>query len=196
MEAQQVIEKILSDAKAEVEKIGKEARDKAAAEQAKVDEQLAEYRQQTDAFAQKAAEDQKSHILAGARMEAAKEYLRAKTAIMDEVFKQARQRLLDLPAKDYRALMTRLLSEAVETGEEEVIVGKNEKHIDQKVIDEVNAKLTGERQGSLKLAKEKHGLAGGLILRRGKIKTNISVDVLLGQARNDLVIELANDLFS
>lgn len=195
MEAEQVIEKILSDAKAEAEAIAKEAEGKAKAEEAKVQSQLAEFRQQTDVLAKKAAEDEKSHILAGARMEAAKEFLAAKTAIVDEVFKQARQKLLDLPDKDYRELMVRLMVEAVETGEEEIVVGKDEKRIDQKLIDDVNGKLKGKK-GKLKLAKEKLDLAGGFILRRGKIKTNVSVDVLLGQARNDLGIDLANDLFS
>jgi len=195
MEAEQVIEKILSDAKTEAEAIAKEADDKAKAEEAKVQSKLADFRQQTDVLAKKAAEDEKSHILAGARMEAAKEFLAAKTAIVDEVFKQARQKLLDLPEKDYRELMVRLMVEAVETGEEEIVVGKDEKRIDQKLIDEVNGKLKGKK-GKLKLAKEKLDLAGGFILRRGKIKTNVSVDVLLGQARNDLGIDLANDLFS
>lgn len=196
MEAEQVIEKILSDARTEAEAIAKEANDKAAGEQARVESQLADYRKQTDVIAKKAAEDEKSHILAGARMEAAKEALASKTAILDEVFKRARQKLLELPDKDYRDLMGRLMSEAVETGDEEVLIGRNEKRIDQKLIDEVNAKLTGQQKGKLTLAKEKHDLAGGFILRRGKIKSNVSVDVLLGQARNDLEIELAKDLFS
>ena len=36
----------------------------------------------------------------------------------------------------------------------------------------------------------------GFVLRRGKIRTNVSPAVLLGQARNDLVIDLAKTLFS
>ncbi len=195
MEAEQVIEKILSDARTEAEAIAKEADDKIKAEEAKAQSQLTDYRQQTEVIAKKAAEDEKSHILAGARMEAAKEFLAAKTAVVDEVFKQARQKLLDLPDKDYRDLMVRLMVDAVETGEEEIVVGKNEKRIDQKLIDEVNGKLDGQK-GKLKLAKDTLDLAGGFILRRGKIKSNVSVDVLLGQARNDLGIDLAKDLFS
>jgi len=193
MEAEQVIEKILSDAKAEAEKIGKEAADKAAAEQAKADKKLAEYRQQAETLAQQAAEDEKAHILAGARMDAAKEYLAEKTKILDEVFERAAKRLGELPDKEYRALMARLMTDAVETGDEEVVIGKDEKRIDASLITEVNGKL---KKGNLKLAKDKHDMPGGFILRRGKIKTNVSPAVLLGQARNDLVIELAKTLFS
>ncbi len=42
MEAEQVVEKILADAKAEADKITKEAQEKEAAEQAKLTEQLDE----------------------------------------------------------------------------------------------------------------------------------------------------------
>lgn len=196
MEAEQVIQKILSDAKAEAEKITNEAKEKAAAEQAKADAKLAEYRQQAETLAQQAAEDEKSHILAGARMDAAKEYLAEKTQILDTVFERAAQRLGELPDDEYRALMGRLMAEAVETGDEEVVIGKSETRIDQGLINEVNEKLAGDKKRDLKLAADRHDLPGGFVLRRGKIKTNVSPAVLLGQARNDLVIELAKTLFS
>jgi V/A-type H+-transporting ATPase subunit E len=196
MEAEQVIAKILSDAKAEAEKIAEQAREKAAAEQARLDEQLAEFKQQSAALAAKAAEDEKSHILAAARMEAAQEYLAEKTRILDEVFQQARQRLGQLPDNEYRDLMARLMREAVETGDEEVVIGQNETRIDQTLVDAVNGKLNAEGKGNLKLAGERVNLGGGFLLRRGKIKTNVSIGVLLEQARGDLLIELAKSLFS
>lgn len=196
MEAEQVIGKILSDAKAEAEKITQQAREKAGAEQAKLDEQLAEFKQQSAALAQKAAEDERSHILAAARMEAAMEYLAEKTRILDEVFQQARQRLGQLPDNEYRDLMARLMREAAETGDEEVVIGQHETRIDQTLVDAVNGKLSAEGKGNLKLAADRIDLSGGFLLRRGKIKTNVSIGVLLAQARSDLQIELAKSLFS
>jgi len=196
MEAEQVVQKILSDAKAEADKIVKEAEAKVAAEKAKADAQLAEYRQQAEGLIQQAAEDEKSHVLAAARMEAAKEYLAEKTKILDSVFVRAEQQLGQLPDDEYRDLMGRLMVEAVETGEEEVLIGKNESRIDQKFINTINGKLGGDKKGSLRLAEERHDLPGGFVLRRGKIKTNVSPAVLLEQARNDLVIDLAKTLFA
>ena len=196
MEAEQVIEKILSDAKAKAETIVKEAEAKVAAEKAKADAQLADYRQQAETLAQQAAEDEKSHVLAAARMEAAQEYLAEKTKILDSVFERAERRLGELPDDQYRELMGRLMVEAVETGEEEVLIGKDESRIDQNFINEINGKLEGDKQRKLKLADERHDLPGGFVLRRGKIRTNVSPAVLLEQARNDLVIDLAKTLFS
>lgn len=197
MEAEQVIEKILSDAKTEAAKIAKEAADKAAAERATLEAQLGEYRQQTESLVAKAAEDEKSHILAGARMEVAQEYLAEKRAILEEVFKRARQKLAELPDAEYRALMTRLMVEAAETGEEEVVVGANDQRIDRALVNEVNGQLASkQKKGNLKLATDKHNMGGGFILRRGKIKTNVSLGVLVDQVRTELEIELGKELFS
>jgi len=196
MEAEQVIEKILADAKAEAEKIKKQAGQKQADEQAKFDEQLKEHEKQTKALAEKLANEKKLHLLAAARMNIAKEHLAEKNKILDEVFDQARQQLQSLPDEQYRRLVTNLILEAVETGDEEVIIDKEEKRIDAALIDQVNSKLASDRKGNLKLSEDKMPLGGGFILRRGKVKTNVSFDVLLSRARKELEIELAKELFS
>ncbi len=195
MEAEQVVEKILADAKAEADKIKQQAEENQAAEQAKLDEQLSDYKKQTDIIAQKAGEDKKAHLLAKARMDVAKDYLAEKRKILDEVFAQARQKLQNLPDGEYCKLMTKLMLKAVETGDEEVIVDNNEKRIDQKFIKNINRELGPGYKGDLRLSGEKQNLGGGFILRRDKIKNNVSIEVLLAQARKGLEIELAKKLF-
>ncbi|MHC4475184.1 MAG: V-type ATP synthase subunit E [Planctomycetota bacterium] len=196
MEAEQVTDKILADAKSEADKIKEQAEERLAAEQAKLEEQLADYREQTQALAAKAARDKKLHLLASARMDIAKELLAEKRKIVDEVFEQAGQQLLNMADGDYRKLCTKLMLDAVETGDEEVIVDKNEKRIDQEFIKNINRELGPGYKGNLKLADEKQDLAAGFVLRRGRIKNNVSVQVLLAQARKQLEIQLAKDLFS
>jgi V/A-type H+-transporting ATPase subunit E len=195
MDAENVVAKILADANSEAEKIKRQAQEKQSAEQAKLDEQLRQYQKQTDALAQKAAEDEKSHLLAAARMQIAKELLIEKRRILDEVFEQARRQLLNLPGDQYRRLIADLMVGAVETGNEEVVVDKNEKRIDQELVNQVNQRLAGENKGNLRLSDQGQELGGGFILRRGKIRTNVSFEVLLSQARKELEIELAKELF-
>jgi vacuolar-type H+-ATPase subunit E/Vma4 len=195
MDAENVIAKILADAGAEAEKIKTQAQEKQSVEQAKLDEQLRQHQKQTDALARKAGEDEKSHLLAAARMQIAKELLTEKRKILDEVFARARQQLLNLPDDQYRRLIADLMISAVETGNEEVILDKDEKRIDQELINQVNRQLAGENKGNLKLAGQRQELGGGFILRRGKIRTNVSFEVLLSQARKGLEIELAKGLF-
>ena len=195
MEGQQVVEKILADAGTEAEKIKKQAKEKEAVEQAKLNEQISEYKKQTDIIAQKAGEDKKAHLLAAARMDIAKQLLAEKRKILDEVFAQARQRLENLSDEQYRKLMTRLMLEAVETGDEEVVIDNEEKRIDQKFIKNINQQLGPGRKGNLKLSEDRDNIGSGFILKRGKIKNNVSVEVLLAQARKELEIELAKEFF-
>jgi V/A-type H+-transporting ATPase subunit E len=206
MEGQQVIEKILADARAEAEKIKKQAREKEAVEQAKLKEQLREFDKQTQAIAQKAGEDKKAHLLAAARMDIAKQLLAEKRKILDEVFAQARQHLENLSDEQYCKLMAKLMLQAVETGDEEVIIDNEEKRINQKFIENINQQLAPGRtrqgeapcrspKGNLKLSGDRANIGGGFILKRGKIKNDVSVKVLLARARRELEIALAKELF-
>jgi len=194
MEADQVITKILSDARAQADAIKKQAEEREAAETAKLNEELARFEEATKAMAEKAGADERSQRLAVARMEAAKEYAATKASLLDEVFVQARQKLETLPDAEYRELMGKLMAAAVETGEETVLAGKNDARIDAKLVADVNAKLGGK--GKLTLSDRKHGFGAGFLLQRGKVRSNVSLEVLVGQARKDLEIEVAKDLFS
>jgi len=196
MDAEQVVEKILAEARGQAEKIKAEAQAKEAEQRSKLDEQLDEYRKQTEILAEKAGQDKKAHLLAAARMEIAKEFLAGKRKLLDEVFDQAQTQLQNLPDKQYCDFWAKLMAEAVETGDEEVIVDNNEKRIDDKFIKMVNHQRGGDSKRNLKLADERQNIGSGFILKRGKIKVNVSLPVLLAQARNKLEIELAKELFS
>lgn len=193
MNASKVIEKILSDAQAEAEKIKKEADEKETSEQAELAEQLDEYEKQTEVLAQKSGEERKMRLLAAARMEIAKDFLGEKRKILDEVFEQAKIQFTNLPDEEYRNVMAQLMKKAAETGDEEVIIDKKEKRINDKLINQVNQQLGNK--GNLKLSEEKGNLGAGFILKHGKIKNNVSLQVLLEQARKELEIELAKELF-
>ena len=195
MEAQQVTDKILADANAEAEKIKTQAQDKQAGVQAEFEEQLRQYKEQSVVLAKKAGEDKKSHLLAAARMDIAKQQLAEKATILDEVFSQSHSELLKLSDDDYKKLCNKLMLAAVETGDEEVIVDEKETRIDQEFIKSINRELGPGFKGNLRLSNQKRSIGRGFLLRRGKITTNVSFGVLLSQARNNLEIELANDLF-
>lgn len=196
MDAEKVVEKILADAHSQADEIKKEASEKEKSQQAKLDEQLTQYRKETEQLAKKGAEAKKSHLLAAARMRIAKEYLAEKRKIVDEVFEKAKQQIKTLPDDRYRDIMSRLIESAVETGEEEVIVDRNESRIDENLIEGVNKKLSSStKKGNIKLSDQREDLQGGFILKRGKIKSNASLAVLLKQARDALEIDLAKELF-
>ncbi len=191
MDAEQVVEKILSQARAQADEIVAEAGAKARAESEKLADELEHYRSETARLAVEAGEEQKARMLANARMENRKETLAAKVALLDEVFRAAAARIRSLEDDQYLQLMKSLITKVVETGDESVIVGHNETRINDRFIRDLNRQLGTGYRGSLRLADERADIDGGCILKRNNIQVNISTNVLIEQVRQKVEIDLA-----
>jgi len=172
-----------------------DAQEKAAQAEAKVEEELAGYRVETERLAGVAAADRKSRMLANARMEIRKEYLSARHALLDEVFIKANEQISRLGDAEYQKLIVGLMVKATESGDEEVVVGKNENRINDRLIKDVNRQLGPGYRGNLRMANDRADIGSGFILRRGKVQVNVSTDVLVAQARETLEMEIAGELF-
>ncbi len=196
MNAEQVVEKILSEAKSEAEKIISEARDNAEQVRKQARAELEQYREETRRLAEQAGEDKRTRMLANTRMENRKLLLGAKVEMLDEVFRQAGERIKNLPDEEYKELMGGLLQKAVQTGDEEVLIGRNETRIDQSFIKKVNRELLNGYKGNIRLSDEKADIEGGFILKRGKIRINAGIAVLVNTARSALEMEITKLLFS
>ena len=119
-------------------------------------------------------------------------YLGVRKRLVGDAFAAALKQLADLPADKYIAFANKLLAEAVETGSELVITGKDEKHLDAKWLEGYNS----AHHTSLKLADEKLNIAGGFVLRNDKIDTNCSWDMLVNSIRGDIESEVVKKLFA
>ena len=195
MNADQVINKILSEAQQQADEITQQASDECALQKQQTEEELANYRTETERLSSQAAEERLQRMLAGARMSNSKKVLSAKVATLDDVFVKAKEAVNKLPDEQYLSLMAAMMKQAVETGDEEVIVGENESRIDKAFIKKVNGDLGAGFKGNLRLSEKRAGIAGGFILSRGKVQVNASTDVLIDRLRESMQIELANELF-
>ncbi len=191
MNADQVIQKILSDAQAQADQIKLQAQKVVDAHNAQLKRELDDYNERSKELAQKAAQDKKSRMLAAIRMDISRSYLAAKGEILDQVFKKVAEKFKNLSDDQYRALMADLLKKSVETGDEEVIVDRNETRLDQEFIKNINRELGNGFKGNLRLSDSRENIKAGFILKRGLISTNASMDVLIDQARKETEIELA-----
>jgi V/A-type H+-transporting ATPase subunit E len=196
MKAEQVVEKILAEARQEAEKILSEAQSKAQARRQALEKELEAFRQETETLARQAAEDKQARMLAAARMELQKRILAAKRELLEEAYEKARTRINTLPDGPYLELMGRLIRQAVVTGDEEVVVGKNERRISHDFLKQINQKLGPGFQGNLRLAPDRADIDGGFILRRGKVQVNCSTAVLIEQIREQTEMEVAQKLFA
>lgn len=195
MNAEQVVDKILAEARAEADAIKAESNRRCAEMKAELQKELDAYRSETNRLASEAASDKQSRMLASARMAVRKDILAAKRALLDGVQEEAARRIAAMPDEEYQKLMTALMMKAAETGDEEVVIGKNESRITEKLIKEVNRQLGPGYRGNLHLARDRADISGGFILRRGQVQINASIEVLIQRAREELEMELTNELF-
>ncbi len=195
MSANEVTEKILTEAQAQADKIKKQADEKAAGERQKLQSELDSFDEQTAQLAAKAAEEVKAQVLAQARMEIAKKSLQARNDILEQTFAAAAEKIKNMDAKNYQQLMEKLLIASVNTGDEEIVIDKNEKRIDAAFVERLNAKLAQSSKGNLKLSDSRADIGAGFILQKGRTRVNGSLKVLLEAARENLQTELASELF-
>ena len=201
------IEKITGQIDADVQKEIGAALDQARA-QAKEIEARYESQAQTqgEALRRKGEQDaalRRERLVDVARLEARKTLLAAKQDLVGQAFDLALKKLLELPDQEYIALLAKLAVAASRTGREQVIFSQKDRSRYGKqavtMANDMLAKKAGPRAaesaGMLTLAEESRPMAGGLILRDGRVETNCSFEVLIHLQRDALSAEVARVLF-
>lgn len=196
MNAEQVVKKILSEANEQAQAIAQQAAQKRDQQLRQLDEELTAYRAETERLACEAAEDRQARMLAAARMDNSRAMLAAKVELLDEAFRKAQERIVQLPDEQYKALMTTLMKQAVQTGDEEVVVAKGERRITDEFVKQINRQLGTGFKGNLRLSDKHADIKGGFLLARGKVQMNASVEVLVDRLRETMETELAAKLFA
>jgi V/A-type H+-transporting ATPase subunit E len=129
-------------------------------------------------------------IVAG--LDANKVDLGVKQRLIGEAFEGALRKLTELPHDEYLSFVHILMEKAVVTGEEILLVGKNERNIDGAWLDSYNA----SHSTRLSFSGDRLPISGGFVLRNGKIDINCSWDMLVGDIRPEIEPEVVKRLFS
>ncbi len=196
MSANEVVDKIVAEASSAVEKINKDANEKAEQEKQKFQKELDSFNEETKRLAEQTAQKAECQALAQARMEIAQESLRVRNELFDETFYAATENIRNMKTEDYQQLMENLILSAAQTGDQELVIDKNEKRIDAAFVERLNVKLARDNKGKLTLAQSKADIGAGFILQKDKIRVNAGLGVLLAAAKEELETELAGELFS
>ena len=157
-------------------------------------------RKAKDAYAEKiragvkANQDRLESVERLARMEGRKSVLALKQDMVSKSFDLAVDKLVDLPEEQYVALLAKLAAQASVTGDEQVVLNARDREkIGPAVVAAANARLS---DGKLTLSDEVGAFRGGLLLRRGSIEANCTVELLVELCRGDMAAELAKVLFA
>jgi len=197
MPASAIIEKILSDARKEADTILTSFRKEVEALEKERDQEIEKIKTEAAKEAELRAEEVVKRELSSKQMEARKSLLEFKQELIDRIFDLAYEQVTKLKSEEYRDFLKTLFLKTVETGEEEVIIGKKDvKQITPSFLQTVNRELkkTG-REGKLHLGKPSSEIDGGFVLRKGRKETDVTLSALFASARDELETEVAEILF-
>ncbi len=146
----------------------------------------------------KESENYKRRLIQIANLDIRKKFLSIKQEIVDDLFKQIEERILNLPDEKYLKYIETKIIEYIQTGNEEVVVGTRDKErINQAFLDNINKKLKEKLQeeGHLKISSEPADFVAGFVLVNDKIRVNNSIEYVLKELREEMESSIVNDLF-
>ena len=190
---EKIIAHIKADAEAQVNAILAQAEQQCAGIRGDYDKQAAALYAERLRLGVKETQDKVDSAQRIARMEGRKEMLSAKQELVSRCFAEAQKRIVSLPEEQYVAFLAKLAAQASVTGEEEIVLNaRDRKAVGEKLVRAANALLP---EGRLTLADQTGDFAGGLILRRGSIEVNCTLELLVELSQNDLSAKVAEILF-
>lgn len=143
---------------------------------------------------QQAAAVREERLVSAARLEARKAMLAQQQALMDQAFQQALDQLLNLPEKEYVALVASLIAEASQTGKETVIFSQKDRPRYGKAAVTRANELLGDK-GRLTLSTQTRPIQGGFVLSDGDVEVNCTFETLVRLQRRTVEQEVARVLF-
>ena len=188
-----ISEQIMQDARANADKILREAEEAAAliAQEAKVRAENEIAAAKTISAVRAADIEEKGKLTAS--LDRKKQISSEKQKLINEAFHRALETLCGLPAERYEALLILLAVKAAGDGEggELLLNEKDRAAYGEKVLAKANTKLSVP----LTLAKDTAAIVGGVVVRRGLIELNCALDALVHMLSEESAIEVANALF-
>lgn len=214
-----ITDKILAEAKAAETAALEQAAEKAAAILAEGEEQADAIRERIEERAAREGESIVSRAKSAAAMNRRNIDLAVRGELIDEAFEQAFAQIAELPTEEYRAMLCRMLCDAmveqqlsaaesrelhgdeVETVEAYEVVLNDADHyaIGQSLVDETRRALHGRcdplEVRKLVLAGGTVKMRGGVILRCGDVEINCSLETIFAQTRVAREAEVCRILF-
>ena len=190
---EKIIERISGDAQAEIDAILNEARAEAAEITAGYEAQAKAEADEILARGERSAAEREERLVSMTQLECRKALLAARQEVIDDSFRQALKKLLELPEEDYVALLVKLAVQAAPKGTGKLIFSQADRaRMGKAVVMAANEKLNG----SLTLSEEARPMSGGFVLSDGAVEVNCSFETLVRLQKAELTGKVAGVLFS
>ena len=192
-----ITSRIIADAEAECRDVKRESDERCAAVRAENEKRAQDEYWRLVREGVKDTEQRVQRMDRTARLEAKKSVLNMKQEAVSRAFDLAKDKIAELPERDYIGFLAREAAEAAITGQEEVIFcERDRKSVGAKAVKAANELLAAKGMpGLLTLSDATRDMAGGLMLKQGDIEVNCTVDTLLDLTRDELAARVADVLF-
>ena len=200
MSLENIVEKILSEARDTVRVIDGKAEEDVEKLKARLDAEEQKLTEEAEKKAEAEAEEIIRRRTSSARLEGRKRVLAAKESVLNEVFAEAKTKLLGLPDDEYLKLLTGLAVTHATSGDEVVMLSPSDnKRLSKKLktwATSINSGLKEKKlPGKVTISDETRNIEGGIVLSKGRTEINLSLDVLLGELRYEMEGRLTEILF-
>ena len=189
MSLEDIKKKIISDAEQKKSELLEAAEKQSAAIIEHAKKLAKQYADEHEKSALSQAENLERGLVIDARRQLANEILARKRVRIEQAFTKAKAEFIS--SSSYVEVMKSLVVKSISSKKEEIILGQNEKSLDQKWLDSVNQASSG----SLVFSKEKGDFVGGVMLKEGDTAINITIDTLFSLLRESTEKPIADTLF-
>jgi V/A-type H+/Na+-transporting ATPase subunit E len=188
MSVENIAKKIIDEAQSSVRSIDEKAERDISRTASELDRQLKELkdraRRQTEAEAQEVIKRR----ISSARLEGRKRILGEKEMILGEIYAEARERILALPEDKYLGFLKTLAAAHSVGGKETVMLSQKDlarlkgklPQWEKEMAQEVQKKW---KDSSITVSTETRDIEAGLVLSQGRTEINLSLDVILAEAK-------------
>ena len=183
---QNLIDKILSDARAQADAVAAEAKKEAegiiSSAKAKAEKEKAKFNEAAAQEAQKAAAKE----ISAAEMRAKKLILARKQECLEEVLAEAENKLCSLTGQDYENVILGMIKRADTQSGSEIIFSKKDKEAFGNKVKDMGYKVSDETRD----------IEGGFIVKNGDIEYNYSFKSIITVEREEILQLAAGILFA
>ncbi len=198
MAVEDIVKKIISDAEAKSDSIQQEYKKQSDEIKSQKTDELKQREISEKNRLDNEAEDHYKRLIQMAELEMRKEVLDLKQKLISDVFQKVEEKIISMPKEDYQEFIEAKIIEYIQTGEEEIVISKNDKErINNEFIESINKKLKDKlkEKGNLKLSKETADIKAGFLLKFDKIQYNSSLKSMLRELRDTSETEIVKKLF-
>jgi V/A-type H+-transporting ATPase subunit E len=194
MSTEHILKKIEEETEAAAAEILRAAETKAASIREEGARGAAKLRGELEGRARAKAADEERRLIVGEELELRKAALARKREILGEVYAEARKRIESLPRDTYLELVSALILKNAVSGREEIIVPAAQREMfPAGFVEGLNRARGGD--AAFSVAETPGEFAWGVVLREGRRRVDLSLDVIFAQLTARVESETAGVLF-